>query len=43
MKPKKQSKKAAKSGKAGLKSHSMGKVKSLRLAANHNETFLRSK
>lgn len=42
MKSKKQNKKAAKSRKAGLKSGSMGKVKSLRLSANHNETFLRS-
>lgn len=42
MKSKKQSKKAANSRKASLKSRSMGKVKSLRLASNHNETFLRS-
>ena len=42
MKSKKQSKKAAKSGKAGLKSGSLGKVKSLKGYQNHNETFLRS-
>lgn len=41
MKSKKPSKKAAKSGKASLKSHSMGKVKSLRLSSNHNETLVR--
>ena len=42
MKSKKQSKKVAKSGKAGLKSSTMGKVKSLGLTQNHNETLVLS-